>query len=144
MQVLESMLLLDQSYLDQFVKSSFAQSACRMAQYAVSVELIIQITSLSLSLFLISKRLQDYLADEFLSLFLSLVLELYGTQSQKDLAIPRLLSTDPARNWTAGQFMTERPGGSDVSQTETTATPVDPKKVASGDKVRKDSLSQDL
>lgn len=71
-----------------------------------------------------------------MSFLLIVVLELYGTQSQKDLAIPRLLSTDPAFNLTAGQFMTERPGGSDVSQTETTATPVDASKVDSGDKVR--------
>jgi len=34
------------------------------------------------------------------------------------------LSRDPQLAFTAGQFMTERPGGSDVSQTETSATPV--------------------
>ena len=36
-------------------------------------------------------------------------------------AYNRLTSRDPARAWTSGQWMTERPGGSDVSQTETTA-----------------------
>ncbi|KAJ2921139.1 hypothetical protein H1R20_g15955, partial [Candolleomyces eurysporus] len=34
----------------------------------------------------------------------------------------RLISRDPAKAFTAGQWMTERPGGSDVSQTETVAT----------------------
>ncbi|KJR89112.1 uncharacterized protein SPSK_06037 [Sporothrix schenckii 1099-18] len=37
-------------------------------------------------------------------------------------AYDRLTSRDPKRAWTSGQWMTERPGGSDVSQTETTAT----------------------
>jgi alkylation response protein AidB-like acyl-CoA dehydrogenase len=35
--------------------------------------------------------------------------------------VPRLLSTDPDRAWSSGQWMTERPGGSDVSRTETIA-----------------------
>lgn len=33
-----------------------------------------------------------------------------------------LVSKDPATAWTSGQWMTERPGGSDVSNTETVAT----------------------
>ncbi|CAK7209576.1 hypothetical protein SBRCBS47491_000490 [Sporothrix bragantina] len=37
-------------------------------------------------------------------------------------AFDRLTSRDPKRAWTSGQWMTERPGGSDVSQTETVAT----------------------
>lgn len=37
-------------------------------------------------------------------------------------AFDRLTSRDPARAWTSGQWMTERTGGSDVSQTETVAT----------------------
>jgi alkylation response protein AidB-like acyl-CoA dehydrogenase len=37
-------------------------------------------------------------------------------------AFNRLISRDPARAWTSGQWMTERTGGSDVSQTETVAT----------------------
>ncbi|OAA59071.1 acyl-dehydrogenase domain containing protein [Niveomyces insectorum RCEF 264] len=37
-------------------------------------------------------------------------------------AYARLTSRDPARAWTSGQWMTERPGGSDVSRTETVAT----------------------
>lgn len=37
-------------------------------------------------------------------------------------AFDRLISRDPARAWTSGQWMTERTGGSDVSQTETVAT----------------------
>jgi acyl-CoA dehydrogenase len=36
-------------------------------------------------------------------------------------AVPRLISRDPARAWTSGQWMTERTGGSDVSATETVA-----------------------
>lgn len=37
-------------------------------------------------------------------------------------AFYRLTSRDPTRAWTSGQWMTERSGGSDVSQTETLAT----------------------
>lgn len=36
-------------------------------------------------------------------------------------ALPRLLSRDPERFWTSGQWMTETSGGSDVSRTETAA-----------------------
>ncbi len=35
--------------------------------------------------------------------------------------VPKLTSRDPAVMWTSGQWMTERTGGSDVSQTETVA-----------------------
>jgi alkylation response protein AidB-like acyl-CoA dehydrogenase len=35
--------------------------------------------------------------------------------------VPRLTSRDPATMWTSGQWMTERTGGSDVSQSETVA-----------------------
>lgn len=62
------------------------------------------------------------------------VLEIYGTEKQRREVIPRLCSTDPSTAWTAGQWMTERPGGSDVSRTETFATPVNPnKKPEAGD-----------
>ncbi|KAK8042232.1 hypothetical protein PG993_006755 [Apiospora rasikravindrae] len=37
-------------------------------------------------------------------------------------ALEHLNSRDPKRGWTSGQWMTERTGGSDVSQTETIAT----------------------
>lgn len=37
-------------------------------------------------------------------------------------ALDKLLSRDPERTWTSGQWMTERPGGSDVRNTETRAT----------------------
>lgn len=37
--------------------------------------------------------------------------------------LARLSSRDPAHAWTSGQWMTERTGGSDVSRTETVATP---------------------
>ncbi|EKG12886.1 hypothetical protein MPH_09985 [Macrophomina phaseolina MS6] len=36
-------------------------------------------------------------------------------------AFDRLTSRDPSQAWTSGQWMTERPGGSDVSATETQA-----------------------
>ncbi|OIW23661.1 acyl-CoA dehydrogenase/oxidase C-terminal [Coniochaeta ligniaria NRRL 30616] len=46
-------------------------------------------------------------------------------------AFDRLTSRDPATAWTSGQWMTERTGGSDVSQTETVAT-YSPLDVSSG------------
>ncbi|CAE6472279.1 unnamed protein product [Rhizoctonia solani] len=54
------------------------------------------------------------------------VLELLGTPYMKEWLLPRLSSRDPCLAYTAGQWMTERPGGSDVSHTETTARPVYP------------------
>ncbi|KAF8680344.1 Acyl-CoA dehydrogenase, C-terminal domain [Rhizoctonia solani] len=57
------------------------------------------------------------------------VLELIGTCHMKEWLLPRLLSRDPQLAYTAGQWMTEaclRPGGSDVSHTETVAHPVYP------------------
>ncbi|KAF9483462.1 hypothetical protein BDN70DRAFT_904191 [Pholiota conissans] len=50
------------------------------------------------------------------------VIELTGSPSMKRDIYPRLISRDPAYAFTSGQWMTERPGGSDVSLTETTAT----------------------
>ncbi|KAL1743169.1 hypothetical protein HDZ31DRAFT_83606 [Schizophyllum fasciatum] len=50
------------------------------------------------------------------------VIELVGTPAMKKDIFPRLISRDPEQAFTAGQWMTERPGGSDVSQTETRAT----------------------
>ncbi|KII90615.1 hypothetical protein PLICRDRAFT_52341 [Plicaturopsis crispa FD-325 SS-3] len=52
------------------------------------------------------------------------VLELLGTSEMKRHILPRLISRDPTIAFTSGQWMTERPGGSDVSQTETTAASV--------------------
>src|SRR5690606_19548034 len=46
-----------------------------------------------------------------------------GDQRLVERAVPRLLSRDPDLAWTSGQWMTERIGGSDVSQTETVAHP---------------------
>ncbi|MBO9665544.1 MAG: acyl-CoA dehydrogenase family protein, partial [Bdellovibrio sp.] len=51
-------------------------------------------------------------------------LELYGTPELKARAIPHLTSRDPKSFWTAGQWMTERTGGSDVSGTSTDAHPL--------------------
>lgn len=39
-------------------------------------------------------------------------------------ALPHLISRDPHKFWTSGQWMTELPGGSDVSRTETMARQV--------------------
>jgi alkylation response protein AidB-like acyl-CoA dehydrogenase len=44
-----------------------------------------------------------------------------GNQALIDRYVPRLISRDPATMWTSGQWMTERTGGSDVSQSETVA-----------------------
>jgi len=44
-----------------------------------------------------------------------------GNRALADRYVPKLLSRDPAQMWTSGQWMTERTGGSDVSQTETVA-----------------------
>jgi alkylation response protein AidB-like acyl-CoA dehydrogenase len=44
-----------------------------------------------------------------------------GNQALIDRYVPRLTSRDPAKMWTSGQWMTERTGGSDVSQSETVA-----------------------
>ncbi|WII73290.1 acyl-CoA dehydrogenase family protein [Bdellovibrio sp. 22V] len=48
-------------------------------------------------------------------------LELYGSMDLKERALPHLLSKDAKIFWTAGQWMTERTGGSDVSGTSTDA-----------------------
>ncbi|PCH40066.1 hypothetical protein WOLCODRAFT_88441 [Wolfiporia cocos MD-104 SS10] len=52
------------------------------------------------------------------------VIELLGTPKAKEDILPRLISRDPLIAFTAGQWMTERPGGSDISQTETRATQI--------------------
>ncbi|HVK88451.1 MAG TPA: acyl-CoA dehydrogenase family protein, partial [Kofleriaceae bacterium] len=44
-----------------------------------------------------------------------------GNQALIDRYVPRLTSRDPSKMWTSGQWMTERTGGSDVSQSETVA-----------------------
>ena len=48
-------------------------------------------------------------------------IELHGDENLKDRALSHLLSRNPKEFWTAGQWMTERTGGSDVGQTGTTA-----------------------
>ena len=44
-----------------------------------------------------------------------------GNQKLIDRAVPHLISRDPAQFWTAGQWMTESTGGSDVGLSETVA-----------------------
>lgn len=46
----------------------------------------------------------------------------HATPSQRKRYLPRLLARDPAQAFKAGQWMTERIGGSDVAYTETKAT----------------------
>lgn len=53
------------------------------------------------------------------------VIELHGDDDLRDRVLPRLVSRDPERAWTSGQWMTERTGGSDVSKTSTRARPAD-------------------
>jgi alkylation response protein AidB-like acyl-CoA dehydrogenase len=48
-------------------------------------------------------------------------LVVHGNREINERALPRLLSRDPARAWTSGQWMTERTGGSDVAISETVA-----------------------
>ncbi|KCV72372.1 hypothetical protein H696_01766 [Fonticula alba] len=48
-------------------------------------------------------------------------IELFGDDDMKKHIFPRLTSRDPDVFWTSGQWMTERPGGSDVGNTETEA-----------------------
>lgn len=50
-------------------------------------------------------------------------IELYGNESLKQRAFNHLTSSDPNQFWTSGQWMTERTGGSDVSNTSTIAKP---------------------
>lgn len=49
------------------------------------------------------------------------VIELHGTPEMKEGVFKKLTSRDPEEFWTAGQWMTERAGGSDVSQTSVVA-----------------------
>ncbi|KAF5385728.1 hypothetical protein D9757_005511 [Collybiopsis confluens] len=49
------------------------------------------------------------------------IMELLGTEGMKREIFSRLISRDPEVAFVSGQWMTERPGGSDVSQTETVA-----------------------
>ncbi len=46
----------------------------------------------------------------------------HGDRDLIDRAVPRLTSRDPGHAWTSGQWMTERPGGSDVGRSETVAS----------------------
>ena len=48
-------------------------------------------------------------------------LSLSGNAGLASRALPRLITRDPARAWTSGQWMTERIGGSDVGASETVA-----------------------
>lgn len=47
--------------------------------------------------------------------------ELYGSAEMKNRAFQHLTSRDPQKFWTSGQWMTEKTGGSDVSNTLTRA-----------------------
>jgi len=45
----------------------------------------------------------------------------FGSEELKNLLLPRMLSTDPVRQWKGTQFITEKTGGSDVGALETVA-----------------------
>ena len=49
------------------------------------------------------------------------LIELSNDEFLKKEVYPRLITRDPKLFWTSGQWMTERPGGSDISRTETAA-----------------------
>ncbi|HEX6488959.1 MAG TPA: acyl-CoA dehydrogenase family protein [Candidatus Dormibacteraeota bacterium] len=49
------------------------------------------------------------------------VLHEFGPDELRDQVLPRLISTDPAEAWTAGQWMTEQQGGSDVGANQVEA-----------------------
>ena len=53
------------------------------------------------------------------------LIEVLGGDELKRGALARLTSRDPEKFWTSGQWMTERPGGSDVGRTETIARAID-------------------
>lgn len=61
-------------------------------------------------------------------------IELYGDEEMKANALKNLTSRNPTRFWTSGQWMTEREGGSDVSDTATVARRVDGEWRLYGDK----------
>ncbi|MBL9123931.1 MAG: acyl-CoA dehydrogenase family protein [Planctomycetaceae bacterium] len=48
-------------------------------------------------------------------------IEVHGDAALKSRAYRHLTTRDPGKFWTSGQWMTERPGGSDVGRTETVA-----------------------
>ena len=52
-------------------------------------------------------------------------IELYGDAAMRDGPFRHLTSRDPATAWTSGQWMTERIGGSDVSDSQTEARETD-------------------
>ncbi|CAL5872054.1 uncharacterized protein PFLUO_LOCUS6311 [Penicillium psychrofluorescens] len=60
-----------------------------------------------------------------------------------ETAFRHLISRDPKTAWTSGQWMTERPGGSDVRNTETQAT-YTPDFTASDSRLDADSIGQPL
>lgn len=54
------------------------------------------------------------------------LMELTGKSSVEKDILKHLISRNPDEAWMSGQWMTERPGGSDVSKSETTAVQVSP------------------
>lgn len=53
------------------------------------------------------------------------LIEVCGDDYLRNTVLPHFISTDPAGFWTAGQWMTERAGGSDVGNTATVARQID-------------------
>lgn len=58
----------------------------------------------------------------------------FGSQALQDRLLPRMLASDMRQLWKGTQFMTEKAGGSDVGQAETTARLVGGQWLLSGEK----------
>lgn len=72
------------------------------------------------------------------------VLELHGTPELRETVFTRLTAYDPDLFWTSGQWMTERPGGSDVSNSETVARFEDGQFRLYGDKFFTSSVTSEV
>ncbi|WP_160112380.1 acyl-CoA dehydrogenase family protein [Salicibibacter kimchii] len=72
------------------------------------------------------------------------ILEKYATDEIKEKYLPRLTSTDMDELWTAGQFMTEKQGGSDVGANTVTAKQVGDHWEIWGDKWFCSNVSADI
>ncbi|MEX2505101.1 MAG: acyl-CoA dehydrogenase family protein [Egicoccus sp.] len=68
----------------------------------------------------------------------------HGDRDLIERAVPRLTSRDPRTAWTSGQWMTERPGGSDVGRSETVARAEGPLWRLSGTKWFTSAVTADM
>jgi alkylation response protein AidB-like acyl-CoA dehydrogenase len=68
----------------------------------------------------------------------------HGGRDLVERAVPRLTSRDPRTAWTSGQWMTERPGGSDVGRSETVAQAEGPRWRLTGTKWFTSAVTADM